>query len=416
MADYFRKKKFMLALAVVPMVFWAGFAYAVQKPKIDCVSSVNIEEQECQNAVPNVTVGHPAFTLTVIGQHFNHTPVIYFGSLGLPTTRINSQKVTAEIAAASLQPANIYYISVVNIEGTSDAVPFTVYNAPPTISNVSSASNFCPQFSDGRGLTSFSWQYNDLDGDNENQFRIQVDNNASFASPEVDRTFSNLSNPAGTINQQSVFVELQQALDSITYAGTFNWRVSVCQVNINPALIGPGGLCSGWVNGNPFTTIVHPKPYVNFTFSATSPAVVFTNNSVCYDADGICNAYLWDFGDGATSTVRNPSHSYPSINTYAAALTVTDGDAFQCSWQQNVNVQNEAPADGLPVWKEVTPFIFAPPPPGFPGCVASGDYCTMNEECCSGVCVIGAASRKYWLAGGLAFGTPPPGGDIGYCQ
>ena len=42
------------------------------------------------------------------------------------------------------------------------------------------------------------------------------------------------------------------------------------------------------------------------------------------DTDGSIIAYAWDFGDGATSTAANPSHSYSTPSTYTASLTVYD--------------------------------------------------------------------------------------------
>ncbi len=35
-------------------------------------------------------------------------------------------------------------------------------------------------------------------------------------------------------------------------------------------------------------------------------------------------SYLWDFGDGASSTLQNPNHSYPGSGTYIACVTITD--------------------------------------------------------------------------------------------
>jgi len=42
------------------------------------------------------------------------------------------------------------------------------------------------------------------------------------------------------------------------------------------------------------------------------------------DANGDPVAYLWDFGDGITSTSEKPSHMYASPGTYTVTLTVTD--------------------------------------------------------------------------------------------
>ncbi|OFX22987.1 MAG: hypothetical protein A2033_13230 [Bacteroidetes bacterium GWA2_31_9] len=60
----------------------------------------------------------------------------------------------------------------------------------------------------------------------------------------------------------------------------------------------------------------------NFTpsqsYSCTVPATInFTNTST----NG--STYIWDFGDGTSSTVENPSHSYSSIGDYSVQLIVT---------------------------------------------------------------------------------------------
>jgi len=41
--------------------------------------------------------------------------------------------------------------------------------------------------------------------------------------------------------------------------------------------------------------------------------------------------YFWNFGDGSTSTVNNPSHTYIKTGTYTARLTVTDSTGEQRS-------------------------------------------------------------------------------------
>ena len=47
----------------------------------------------------------------------------------------------------------------------------------------------------------------------------------------------------------------------------------------------------------------------------TGEEVTFTNSTV----DGV--SYSWDFGDGETSDVENPTHTYESFGDYTATLT-----------------------------------------------------------------------------------------------
>jgi PKD repeat protein len=55
------------------------------------------------------------------------------------------------------------------------------------------------------------------------------------------------------------------------------------------------------------------------TLIETSTAFKFTDSST-----GDVEAYLWDFGDGTTSTRQNPAHSYHSAGDYSVSLTVSN--------------------------------------------------------------------------------------------
>lgn len=68
-------------------------------------------------------------------------------------------------------------------------------------------------------------------------------------------------------------------------------------------------------------------PTARFTFVAEGNAVSFTNNSVN------AQSYIWDFGDGTTSTEVNPQHNYTNEGTYTITLT-----ALNCN-KQNISTQ-----------------------------------------------------------------------------
>jgi RHS repeat-associated protein len=51
------------------------------------------------------------------------------------------------------------------------------------------------------------------------------------------------------------------------------------------------------------------------------------------DADGRIVSYSWDFGDGATSAERDPSHVYAQPGTYSVKLTVTDDAGLRAERQ-----------------------------------------------------------------------------------
>ncbi len=64
------------------------------------------------------------------------------------------------------------------------------------------------------------------------------------------------------------------------------------------------------------------------TTTGTSPLIVnFTGSGT--DPDGTIISYNWDFGDGTTSSLQNPSHQYSQAGTYTSTLTVTDDSGAQ---------------------------------------------------------------------------------------
>ncbi|MGQ9601281.1 MAG: PKD domain-containing protein, partial [Candidatus Bipolaricaulia bacterium] len=81
-------------------------------------------------------------------------------------------------------------------------------------------------------------------------------------------------------------------------------------------------------------------PVANFAFTPASPKagqkVQFTDQST--DADGTIKAWSWEFGDGTTSTERNPTHQYAKDGTYIVKLTVTDNDELSSTASKQLTV------------------------------------------------------------------------------
>lgn len=71
---------------------------------------------------------------------------------------------------------------------------------------------------------------------------------------------------------------------------------------------------------------VFPSARIDFTPSTTVsclPAEIKFNNGVSIDPPGNITSYLWDFGDGTTSTEKDPVKIYNTIGFFDVRLTVT---------------------------------------------------------------------------------------------
>jgi parallel beta-helix repeat protein len=92
-------------------------------------------------------------------------------------------------------------------------------------------------------------------------------------------------------------------------------------------------------------TVAGELPVAKFSYSPDSPeegeTVTFTDES--YDLDGAIMEWLWDLGDGTSSTDQNPTHAYVA-GTYTVRLTVTDNDGDSNSTSKEITVK-EKPAD-----------------------------------------------------------------------
>ncbi len=93
--------------------------------------------------------------------------------------------------------------------------------------------------------------------------------------------------------------------------------------------VGEGNLSTGYSDyssiGNYFISGKYipgdnnQPPISNFEASTNCATVNFNSTTI-----NNVNTYLWDFGDGNTSTERNPTHTYDDSGTYSVSLTTSN--------------------------------------------------------------------------------------------
>src|SRR4029078_1565765 len=81
------------------------------------------------------------------------------------------------------------------------------------------------------------------------------------------------------------------------------------------------------------------------------PQPNFSNSSVCEGdpmsftdastiASGSITGWSWNFGDGGSSLVQNPTHNYSSAGTYNVTLTAASADGCTASMTNSVTVNS----------------------------------------------------------------------------
>ncbi len=141
-------------------------------------------------------------------------------------------------------------------------------------------------------------------------------------------TMTIIPNVGGCASQSSMQINISggQAPYLLNWFGpSSNGTVSFSTSSYNLFGLPPGAYmvmvtdafgCSKWQ-----TVLIPPgnsPPVAAFSHTNNVLTVSFTNNS----SPGV---YLWNFGDGTTSTATNPVHTYAQDGTYNVCLTVTNG-------------------------------------------------------------------------------------------
>jgi len=81
--------------------------------------------------------------------------------------------------------------------------------------------------------------------------------------------------------------------------------------------------------------------------AATNYEISF-NGSESNDPDGATLTYLWDFGDGATSELESPFHTFTTPGDYTVSLIVNDGTTDSIAMIKTITVINDTPPEANP--------------------------------------------------------------------
>ena len=134
----------------------------------------------------------------------------------------------------------------------------------------------------------------------------------TWAADDLALSFTNESTGRFPLNFTWDFGDaLSSTLDSPTH--------TYALPGVYTATLTAADLC-GVGSASDLVTAACPAPEALFTWSAEGLVVSFTNQS----SATLPASYLWNFGDGLTSTLADPVHTYAHAGPYTVTLTVTE--------------------------------------------------------------------------------------------
>lgn len=138
--------------------------------------------------------------------------------------------------------------------------------------------------------------------------------------------------------------------DSVTYNivslydGTVDTLIVECEYKFEVGDAGPGGywryVLVHYDNPADEPPIPGNKPSVGFSIDVTGLTITCNNTTTGADS------YVWEFGDGQTSTAQNPTHTYAGGGPYTVKLTATNTNG-SASAQKAMFVTNDVLTDAL---------------------------------------------------------------------
>lgn len=179
-----------------------------------------------------------------------------------------------------------------------------------------------------------TWSYSDPSGSPQTAYQVQIDEQGSFNSPEVD---------SGKV--QSGSNSYFSGSGYLQFNTTYKSRVRVWNSYDN---------VSAWLESASWKTPAYAYPQVDFTWSPAKPdlniPIQFTDQTV-FSGPSNGRSWSWSFGDGSSSTQQNPVYTYTSGDNYYVTLAATDNANQTCSRTKGpIRLQK-----AVPIWKEVAP-------------------------------------------------------------
>ncbi len=319
-----------------------------------CLNNNNVFANECNGVSLDVDY-RDCFCITFRANHNGHCSCTVIWDFGDGNTLVdNGCNITKSHCYAS--PGTYTVTVYVDCSGGDCATSVTVYIPPPNLSSLFTSDTvcegFCTQFTDQStgDFTQWTWDFGDGNASTQ-QNPCHLYANPGTYSAILTVTDTNLCDDYDTV--QTVHVNANPIADAGTYAEmcgggsviiggsptvtggippwTYLWTPSSdlnCFDCANPTATPTTSSSysvlvtdsNGCIDTSSMILQVHPNPTA--IFSVDTPCLGFANN-FSDQSLGLNVAWDWNFGDGGSDTLQNPSYTYLTDGSFIATLLVT---------------------------------------------------------------------------------------------
>ncbi|MGI9160325.1 MAG: PKD domain-containing protein, partial [Saprospiraceae bacterium] len=272
---------------------------------------------------------------------------------------------TEENPSASWAAAGVYQIKMTafNAAGSNTAVTtITVKSGPAPAFSAVLAGLSVVLTNTSQNADSYVWKFGDGNTSNE------ANPTHTYASPGAYEITLEATNECGTASlTQSIEIQGSAPIAAFSAENT-EGCAPLFSVQFNDQSVGsptawlwsfPGGNPAGSTQQNPVVVYTTPGTYpveltvtnqygqntlqiVNYITVGLPPTVGFSFSAMMFTATFVNNSqgadfYLWNFGDGNTSTEANPTHTYQNSGNYTVDLTAVN-ECGASTLQQDVPI------------------------------------------------------------------------------